>query len=503
MKSSIFKSRKFTYGSMSLVFCIFFIAIVIVFNAIFSSLAMKYNWYTDMTGEKVFTLSDEAKEYIADVKSDVEIYFASDPDELMASSVMRYVYNTAIELQTDFRNISVECHDFIRDPAFFAGLNLPKGTTVTADTVIVKSGTETISSKGEAFFTVNEAGELWAYNGEYRFISNIMQVTQSDAPIVYFTTGHSEDVPTDEGSTSAAALTLAGLFHDYGFDVRPIDLSREDIADDARVIVIFNPKYDFLGIEADDETSNEIDKLDKFMDGLGGLLVFEDAEYCEGLTNLNEYLEEWGISFRSGTHIIDREHSMTVDGVSILAKYGSSDSFGASLYSKLRNFDGMPRSIIRKAMPVDVLWDSDSTMSGTRTVSPMLMSYDTSELIDNETGETAESGKEYPLLTVTLESRIIDNNHYYSYVMAAGSPSFASNNYLVSGAYGNSDVIFSAMKLIGRDSVLADLPFRPFDDTSSKATTAQSTTMTFELTFIIPVVIALVGTAVIIRRRHS
>ena len=493
--SKITRSRRFKYSSGAALFSALFVAVVIVANAIFSALAAKYSWYVDMTGENVFTLSDEAKEYISDVKSELGIYFAAEPDQLMADSSMRYIYTTATQLERDFPNISVECHDVVRDPAFFEPYYNTKGTDITSSSVVLVSGTESIVFKSDAFFTFNDDGKMWAYNGEYRFISGIMQLTQSETPIVYFTTGHGED--TDSAST------LANLFYDCGFEVKNIDLSQEDIDGDARAIVIFNPKYDFMGYEAESETSNEIAKIDSFLDDQNGLIVFGDPEYAGGLQNLSEFLEEWGISFGGGTHIKDSAHSLSVDGLSIVAQYGNDETLGASFYSELKNFDSMPRSVIKNSMPINVLWENGASMSGSRTVSPMLKSYDSAELIDNKSGETVGSG-EYNLVTMSLETRIVDNDRYYSYVMAAGSPSFAGNNYLVkSNSYGNRDIIFSAMKLIGRDRILADLPIRVFDDTTSTATTAQSTAMTVELTVIAPVIITLCGIVIIVRRRRS
>ena len=60
MNKSFIQSRKFKYGTTATVFTIAFIAIVVVFNVIFTALANKYMWYVDMTGEQVFTLSESA-----------------------------------------------------------------------------------------------------------------------------------------------------------------------------------------------------------------------------------------------------------------------------------------------------------------------------------------------------------------------------------------------------------------------------------------------------------
>ena len=105
---SITKSRKLRYGAMAAGFTAVFIAIVIVFNAIFSSLAAKFGWDADMTSEAVFTMSDTSLSYIDDITSDVYIYFASEPDELMADADMRYVYNSAKQISSAIPNVHVE-----------------------------------------------------------------------------------------------------------------------------------------------------------------------------------------------------------------------------------------------------------------------------------------------------------------------------------------------------------------------------------------------------------
>ena len=53
------RSRRFRYGSMSVLITALVIAAVILVNVIFSMLASKYLWYIDMTREGLYTVSDE------------------------------------------------------------------------------------------------------------------------------------------------------------------------------------------------------------------------------------------------------------------------------------------------------------------------------------------------------------------------------------------------------------------------------------------------------------
>jgi len=496
MRNSFYQTRKFKYGSAATAFTIAFIAIVVIFNIIFTALSSKYMWFVDMTAEKVFSLSDEAKDLLSDITDDVYIYFASEPDELMTTGtnaqLTRYVYNTALQMDETFPNIHVDCVDVFKNPTFFRDYYTTAATDIDSDSVVLVSGGEVRVYALEAFFVNDEEqNELWAYNGEKKLVSGIMQVTQTKTPVVNFTTQH--------GEALEEAGNLMTIFAENGFTVDGVDLSADELSDDCRILVIYNPKWDFVGNEAEGDAYNEIKKIDEFLDGYGCLLVYCDPEYVNNLTNLNEFLEEWGISYVGDTYIRDTEHSMSVDSYSIITEYQAGNSI-SDIYADLSALTTPPKTIIRKAMPIEILWEQGGGLSGSRAVVPVLKSYDTSELVVD--GTIQETGA-YNVMTMSVEARVVDSEHYYSYVIAAGSPSFVDNNYLVSNAYANEDVLSAAMKAVGRERVLAVLKYKPFDDDSLVISTADANKWTIAMTLVIPSIIALAGIVVVTRRKHA
>ncbi len=499
MRTNVFQTRKFKYGSVATAFTIAFVAIVVVFNIIFTALSQKYMWYIDMTEEKTFTLSEEAKDIMSDIKNEVNIYFASEPDVLMNTGdtafYTRYVYTTALQLADEFDNVHVDCVDVLKHPSFFREFYTTAATDIDSDSVVVESNGEVRVFAIEAFFTFNDtsdASSVWAYSGEKRLISGIMQVTQTDTPKVVFTIEHGEDI--------ASATALASLFAENGFTVETADLTKDTLDDDCRILVIYNPIYDFVGVEAEDDAKNEIAKIDAFLDGYGCLLVFCDAAYTEKLTNLNEYLEEWGIAYTADTYVRDAEHSMSVDNYSIVAEYRASDTLGGSLYNDLNALATPPKAIIGKASPINMLWESGGGLSGSRSVSPVLASYNTAELVEN--GQAGETGA-FNLVTLSRETVIENNEYFYSYVFAFGSPTFANNSYVYSNAYANEDILSAAMKAAGRERVLAALELKAFDNDELTVTTKEANDWTVAMTLVLPVILAGCGLVVITRRKHS
>ncbi len=498
MRKGFYQSRKFKYGSVATAFTIAFVAVVVIFNIVFSALASKYMWYIDMTTDQVFTLSDEAKDIMSDIKNEVNIYFASEPDVLMTTgntaSFTRYIYTTALQLEDEFENVNVECVNVFKHPSFFRDFYTTAATDIDSDSVVIESNGEVRVYTAESFFTFNDTSDLssvWAYSGERQMISGIMQVTQADTPKVAFTVEHGEDL------TSATAM--ASLFADNGFEVVTADLTKDTLDDDTRILVIYNPIYDFVGIEAEDPSKNEIAKVDEFLDGYGTLLVFCDSAYVENLTNLNEFLEEWGISYTADTYIRDADHSMSVDNYSIVAAY-QPDTLGGSLYRDLNFLTTPPKAIISKSSPINVLWEKGGGLSGTRVVSPVLTSYDSAELVVN--GQAEGTGAQN-LVTITRETVIEQNEYYYSYVFAFGSPTFANNNYILSNAYANEDILSSALMAAGRERVLAQLERKPFDKDEITVTTKEANDWTVAMTLVLPVIIGACGLVVITRRKHS
>ena len=92
----------------------------------------------------------------------------------------------------------------------------------------------------------------------------------------------------------------------------------------------------------------------------------------------------------------------------------------------------------------------------------------------------------------------------YSYVIACGSTDFISADMLQSIVYGNSDVLVSALRAVGRETVVVDLAHKPFDKTEIESlTTAQANQYTVILTVVPALVVVILGVFVVVRRKYA
>ncbi|MBQ8141497.1 MAG: Gldg family protein [Clostridia bacterium] len=563
MRKTSVNSRKLRYGGVTAALTALIIAVVIIVNVIFSALSTKFLWYVDMTPDLLYTLSDECIELIRsgdeefDSESPIEmvnkvraenkayneenglsegdenyrdenlyinIIFCDEIDTIQSESSQRYVYNTALELQNEFPDhIKITNYNIYRNPSAVSKYKVTSTSTITTTNVILEFGTEFRVYSLRNFFTFDSSDDEapWAYDGEKKFTAGILAVTRAESPIACFTTNHGEQIDD---------LAFANTLIDAGYLIQEIDLSEDEIPEDCRLIVVFNPNSDF-------EVSNgiyevdEIDKLDAFLDGTNSLMVFMSPD-AKPMPKFEEYLEEWGIAFDRNEngesyHVRDTSQALTTDGFTIVSEYVDY-GLGGSLTEDMRSVPYPKKVIFQNAMSISLSdtyelthytneddetdqYDYGSYYSNgvSRSVFNLFV---TSENATAEAGgyEVAKATEQNPLalMTISREDRTTQESNYTtvneaSYVIACGSTDFASEALLQSSAYGNTDLLLSACRAIGREPVPVGLEFKPFADyTIDSITTAETTQYTIVLT-VVPVVAAVVAGAVVLIRRKN
>ncbi len=527
------RSRSFRYGSVSTALSLVLIGAIVLVNIIFSMLAKKFNWYIDLTEAELFTLSDECKEALSSVSEDVTIYFCDMPDNLDADLTQKYIHHTALELSEAMSNIHVKYLDIWSNPTSVDRFKRGSDDAIYSHTVILESGTEWRTYSLRSFYTFNSQSDdtPWAYSGEKTFTSGILAVTKADSPIACFTNTHGE-------AFSTANSPLISLLESSGYKVQTINLLTEEIPEDCRLMVIYNPTDDFISDKDGVADRSEIKQLDKFLNGLNAMMVFMNPDTAP-LPNLEEYLEEWGIKFLRETNsmgkeysckVSDTEHSLTQDGLTVLGEYATA-GLGASIHKPMRETGTPAKIVFRNVMPIVypdtynittyIPEDAEETTVSTQTsftygkysssamvsreIYDVFTSYASAKVYSDgrEVGSATELEK-YKLMTVTREQRMIDNtNADSSYVWACGSVDFANEVFINSNTYGNADLLLYSLHTMGKEFVPVELPFKIFDNTTIEGlTTAAADAYTWTLVIAPAAVVLAVGTTVIVRRKY-
>lgn len=494
---NIKNNRKFKYGALAVTLTCVCVALVIACNMIFTSLASRFGWYVDMTKEQLFELSESTIEVLAGYREaedlEVKFIFCQEEDLVDQDFYLRMIHNMVKRFVDEFNFCKVEYVDVYRHPGAVEQYKKTSQTNIYTTSLIIACGDSSRVYQRQAFFVFDEddSSTPLAFDGEYKLTSAILSM-MGDNPIAYFTTGHSEDT---EGSD------MYRLFEEAGFIVKTIDLSKEDPDENALVLVINNPKYDFMGRG---QSVNEIDKISKFMNGLGNLMVFLDTDADNTrFTELNEYLSEWGMKFEDAA-IYDYSNSLTQDGTELVATYVEDGMLGSSLTQPLRDLSSPPKIIVNNARPITSTFVSNTHDLKLRRTSAVLTTAADGSAVAVPFGSATNEGENgvYNLMMVCEQITVINNVDCSNHVLCAGTSSFADDRYIGNAIYGNRDLIFNAMKAFGKQNVPIDINFKMFDPEGLDLTAQQANQWTIILSAVLPAMVFIAGVIVFIRRRH-
>jgi len=365
--------KKLRYGGVAIALTALIIAVIVLFNVVFTSLAMSNAWYIDMTPNSIYSLSDECLSVIktgvakyneqrkaaGEDEVSINIYFCSDPDNLMANESMRYIYETARMLEEKCDFINIEHLNWRYNPSTVEKYKA-LGSTINAYSVIIdadeyhEEGNRWFAYSASRFFVANSSGSITGYGGEKLFATAILSVASSESPIAYVTQNHGE---TFIDTALLDTLTFAG------YKVEPVDISKKDFefSEHGKLLVVYNPTTDFLAGE--DGAVNEIEKIDEFLNDQRSMMVFMNPD-SPILPNFEEYLETWGVVFQRHADEEGNKYSYAIrdtqgnsyssDGYSLRAEYAKNNPIASSIIKSVtaNGEKPTPNVVFKNAMSI-------------------------------------------------------------------------------------------------------------------------------------------------------
>ena len=539
------------------------IAAVLALNVLFSFVADRFMWQVDSTVTKytsrpevsMYTPTEEFMEVVRDYAIPmvremnarreangeepitINVKFCSERDKVYAVDKLRLVQYTALALQKEFPDaVKVEYLNIEKNPSQVQKYKATSSSNIYAHQIIFEFGTEYRVCSYDYFYLKNDAGEQWAYNGEQKIASLLMALTRAESPIAAFITNHGEAMESCE--------SLRNLVHRAGFDVVTIDLSRDEIPADCRLLISYDPQADFLGlgnpafVEGD---QSEIDKLDKFLDKAYSFMLFVDADTPE-LPVLEEYMEEWGITVGRAENaegeldnllIRDQQSKLDKDGYIPMAEYVTAGG-GASITEDMRKVAYPAKVVFPNAVAITMSESYKKTHVVPDDTNGVTEAYTYGSYYRNgvtryfhDVFKTSASaaveafGKQYQVatdlnrfnfMTLSIESRTVMETNYLStqepsYVAVFGSTAFASDTVLDSAAYGNADVLTATLRHMGREVMPADLEFKAFKifevDTDVQPVNLGTEVLNTALMTLLPIALCtVIGVVIGVKRKY-
>lgn len=555
--------RKLRYGSISLAITAGVIAFVVLLNILLTAICTGKLWITDMTAPEMYTLSDDAKHLLNltmqsanDVrpkgeKAEVEIIFCADPDMLKANDEMRYIYYTALCMEK-------ECPEFIRvsttnvwtNPSSVDDYRVNSFSSIYQNNIIVSSGTEFRVLSSKIFYSEGKTYlDPDLFSGERLLLRSIIAVSRIESPVCCLTTQHGEALETEEGRAQYSEFIR--VLENAGYEVRLINLQTDEIPDECRLIICFDPQTDFLAGYATGGVS-EIEKLDDFLEDSNSFMVFTDADTPE-LYNLEEFLGEWGIAYEryeakdengknvtvGNTQVVDAEHAIDASGKLFYAQYPIG-GMGDSALADLQKVGGSPKILFGNASSIsmhstyvseyemankeegteaysyghyyrngiermifDVFTSGKSSISYAKKDGSILQDAQQNPIYDSTLGN-------YKLMTLSRQLHKVSEGQGWtqvdksSHVCAIASTEFASNAVLNSGSYGNTDVLLSVLREIGQEIEPVGIDYKVMDNPTIDPqyyTASEATVWAIVLALIPAILCTVIGTVILVKRR--
>ena len=541
---------------------------VIALNVAVSLLSDRQLWYADTTKARyksaestLYTLSEECEKLIekdaipgiSRVNAEraargedpikLKIVFCADKDRVESNEMLRYVSYTARALAKKFSDsIEVEYINMAKNPSAVQKYKTTSAATIYETNVIAEFGSEYLVQNVSSFFYQDSgASSPWAYNGEQRLSAMILSLAQAEAPVCAITNNHGEGLFGADGKVLDKYTSFIKLVENAGYDVVFLDLERDEIPENCRMMITFAPTSDFkaFGSLGEDGVS-EIEKLDKYIDGSNAFFYICDRSTPK-LKNLEEYLEEWGVTVKRVEDAAKTlENYSVMDSVNctdagvgnvLLGNYATTGT-GASITKDMRASIYLPKVLFGNSTaisPSDSYWKTVTEKNETagtedcayytyfrngisRAMYDVFTTHSTAVAqIGGENYEVATEQQAFKLMTVTMETRQIQESNYNSinkasYVIALSSTDFVSNEVIDSAAYGNTDVLLATLRNAGGEAMPARVELKAFyiysigDDKAIAAANVEA--WMWCLTLIPVFVITVTGGIIMIRRKY-
>ncbi len=280
------RTKRTRAGGYSMILIVIAVVLAIIVNLVVGSIPSTLTKY-DLSEKKLYTISDQTKEIAGNLETDVTLYLIAqtgEEDDVIQELLKRYDGLS--------NKISVKQVDPIVFPYFTEQYT---DDVVEANSVIVESGNRSrvipyddiyvytydyniYSQQGDGsnYYTVE-------FDGEGQITSAINYVTSKDLPMVYFLSGHGEQVPDDELQDALATANM------------PIEylniMSKDELPADTGCIFIYGPTSDL--------NNDELELLMDYMSE-GGNILYVSQAVDANMTNFNSLMEYYGMEAIDG-----------------------------------------------------------------------------------------------------------------------------------------------------------------------------------------------------------
>lgn len=304
------------------------VAIVAVVNLVLGE--MPVSWTSiDVTSQKLYSLTDQTKEYVKNMQEDVTIYVIvseENADTTLAQTLQRMDdLSDHLSVQYIDPNVNPRFHTQYTDSSISINSMI-----VVSDkrNKVINYNSVYETSYDYDYTTGGYSSSTTGYDGEGQIMSALDFVLSDSMPKMYMTEGHGE---YSLSSTFTSAVSKENV------DYETINLmDYDEVPEDAACLLINGPVKDF---SADDR-----DKVISYLEK-GGNVILITAYMDVETPNLDEMMGYMGLSLAKGL-VVEQDRDNYYGTPYLLLPTQSSSTFTSGLYGKYYIFAPYAQGIL-------------------------------------------------------------------------------------------------------------------------------------------------------------
>ncbi len=293
-KSKINRSIEFRNGTYSSIVTIVVIALVIVVNLLVNALPASVTTF-ETNGVDYYSITDETKDYLKKLDTDVNIYLMSDS----SGTYEEYADTICSVFKDSSSHVNLEKIDVVGNPSFTAKYNAAQASSYSIVVENPATGKYKLIDYTEIYYgntKYDESGNSYTtyyYDGEGNIVSAIDYVINEVTAKIYEITGHGEQAL--EGTSLAESITKCN----YGIAGEALNLSENaEIPSDCDVLILYAPSSDYTAAEAE---------LIKNYIADGGNIISLYSRKADNMENFESILSYVGLEVTYGVVIENDE----------------------------------------------------------------------------------------------------------------------------------------------------------------------------------------------------
>jgi hypothetical protein len=425
--------RGLRYGGFSLAITVSFIVVIVLLNAVVTTLGERYSLRLDLTQDQIFQLSTPSLRFLASLDKDVKLYILTSEDYFATGNLYSSQAQEVIrQYAARSPHITLEYVDLPKAPGFET--RFPQ-FSLSSYTIILESGGRASTIMINDLF--NTDFDMYYYT-EYITSSKAEQVLTS--AIMGITMDQQVTVAILEGFGESGSDTLENILVTNNYNPVRQNILTEEVNPDAEFAIICAPLRDY--------TEDELRKLDRYLQNggdYGRTLLYFPSVVQPPTPNIHAFLADWGIAVFDGiVYQTDNAKLVTMSNYWSIADYNE-DRFAKPVIERRLV------AVVPEARPLGLLYESKES----RTVSAPLAFGSTAVAAPLMFGEewspeVAEYRGPMPAMAIGSESAFSRNlmKESVSNVLVFGSIEFIGPTLLTRRTVGNLDYILNVFAVL-------------------------------------------------------